>query len=173
MKTIYNKGIKMKNFKKYVSKNISDKVLYPNGIYISVKMQLESAMTVSNFIKEHLPNCKILEPKDMHCTLIYSKKPQKGPIQTKEYEAIATFLHFNKFDDGNVLVAEVKSDTLVRRNKELTEKYKFVSDFGEYKPHFTISYKAKDIDINSLPPINFAIYFDSESVEELDEDWEK
>ena len=166
----------MIKFKQYISENFkdleSDEVLYPGGVYISVKMQLESTIAVSNYMKKYLPNCNVLKPEDMHCTLIYSKKEQKGPVQTKEYEAVATFLHFNKFDDGNVLVAEIKSDTLVRRNKELTEEYNFVSDFDEYRPHFTLSYEAKDIDINSLPPMDFAMYFDSESVEELDENWE-
>ncbi len=144
--------------------------IYPSGVYISLDMVEESFIALKKYMDKYIPNLEHNE--EQHCTLIYSKKEHKEEIIPKEYQVVGTFLRFSKFGENNeVLVAELDCNAMVLRNAELVKKYGFVSDYDEYKPHFTLSYDAKDIDINSLPPIDFAIYFNNETVEPLDENW--
>jgi len=148
----------------------NEEINYPDGVYISVKMRDESLIALKNYADKYLNGYDF--NLDQHCTLIYSKKEQKELIESKEYDAIGTFLHFSKFGkEGETLVAELNCDLLVNRNKELVKKYGFVSDYDEYKPHFTLVYDAQDIDINSLPAIDFALNFYDETVEPLNENW--
>lgn len=149
---------------------VQEESLYPKGVYVSVKMAEESIIALEKYMKEYIPEL-IEDLSTQHCTIIYSKNEQKTEVKTKDYTAIGTFLHFSKFgDDKNILVAEIMCPELEIRNQELVKEYKFVSDFEEYKPHFTLSYKAQDVDLNSLPKIDFAIYFENETVEQLDEE---
>jgi len=169
----------MKTFKQFVSENEAieveteedeDKIHYPDGVYISVKMKEESIIAMEEYCSKYLPGLKINE--EWHSTLIYSQKEQKEEIIPESYSATCTVLHFSKFgQDGETLVAELDAPTLIERNKALVEEYGFISDFDEYKPHTTLVYDAQDVDINSLPEIDFAIHFDSEEVELLNTDW--
>jgi len=171
----------MKTFKEYIStiresdqndENTKDdeKINYPGGVYISVKMTEESQIALNEYTSKYLKDAELNE--ELHCTLIYSKKEQKEEIEPKIYNVTGTFLNFSKFgEDKDTLVAELNCPDLVERNKELVKEYGFISDYDEYKPHFTISYNAKDIDINSLPDIDFAINFNEETIEELNTDW--
>ncbi len=171
----------MITFKQFLSENEEvevevpeeEEIFYPGGVYISVNMEEESLIAISNYMDKYLPNHDTINLENMHCTLIYSKKPYKEEIIPKEYKSIGTFLKFTKFGEKeDVLVAELDCEAMVTRNKELVEEHDFISDFEEYKPHFTLSYNAKDIDINSLPPLDFAIYFENETIDQLDENWE-
>jgi hypothetical protein len=166
----------MKTFKEYIRENEEanaeeeDKIHYPGGVYISVKMQEESIIAMEEYCSKYLPGLEI--NKEWHSTLIYSKKVHKEEIIPASYTAVCTVLHFSKFGkEGETLVAELDCPVLTERNIELVEEYGFISDFDEYKPHTTLVYDAQDVDINSLPEIDFALYFDSEEVEQLDTDW--
>lgn len=171
----------MKTFKEFVAENEDteskevepteeEEVMYPKGVYMCVDMVEESTIALKSYMEKYIPDLEHNE--EQHCTLVYSKKEQKEEIETKEYQAIGTFVKFSKFGpEGNVLVAEIECDMLVDRNDELVEEYEFISDYDEYKPHFTLSYNAEKVDVNSLPPLDFAIYFDNETASELDENW--
>ena len=65
---------------------------------------------------------------------------------------------------------EIDSPDLEKRNKILTDKYDFISDYNEYKSHITLSYNST-LDINALPPFDFGLEFVDESVEQLEVDW--
>ena len=93
-------------------------------------------------------------------------------ITSKNYTTEATFKNFSLFgEDNDALVAEIYSPYLNQRNKVLTDKYSFISDFPNYKAHFSLSYEAQGIDVNSLPDIDFPIVFENETVELLDTDY--
>lgn len=165
----------MKTFKQFlleeIEDEIEDEIKYPKGVYISVNIQEESKIALGSYMEKYLSFYNNLELDDLHCTIIYSAKELKEEVLLKDYKLIANFNRFSKFgDDKNILVIEINSETLVNRNKELTKEYGFVSDYDEYKPHITLSYSVEDLDINSLPPLDFAIYLCDESIEELQED---
>lgn len=161
----------MKTFKDYVNEKEQD-VLYPGGVYISVQMAEESVIHIKEYMAKYLPGKDGPEEDYFHSTLIYSKQQEDRIVEVKEYTAMANVKHFSKFGEKQeVLVCEIESPILIDRNTELVEEYGFISDFEEYKPHFTLTYDASDVDINSLPPIDFIIKFENETVSPLDTDW--
>jgi len=140
---------------------------YKDGVYISLKLADKSKKYFNSYLKKYLSDYTIVtEP---HLTLIFSKKPFEGDIKTKDYVVKGSVKQFNLFD--NILVAEIDSGIIKKRNKELTKKYNFVSDFKDYKPHISLAYNFTG-DLNDLPPME-DLYFDSETVEELDLSWDK
>jgi hypothetical protein len=153
-----------------VQKEEEIEITYPGGVYISVKLSEETELAVQEYQAKYLKGQKINEK--LHCTLIYSKRPQVEEIQPGEYQAIGTFQEFNLFGpDEDTLVVEINSQDLLRRNEELTQEYKFISDYDEYKSHITLSYGIENIDLNSLPAMDFAFIFENEEVEPLDTNW--
>ena len=164
----------MKTFKEFILEQEeteeSDEIHFPGGVYISVKLAPETEAAVKEYQEKYLKGQKINE--SLHCTLIYSKKPQVDNIEPASYSATGTFQEFNLFGpDSDTLVVEINSPDLTRRNEELVQEYKFVSDFGEYKSHVTLSYGIENIDLNSLPAMEFAFNFIEEAIEPLDTNW--
>lgn len=159
------------SFKQYTEDNTAK---FPNGVYISVSLTSESNQNILKYFNEYiLPwNKDIIYNTDQHITLIYSEKPLNRYPMIEQYAGEAKFIKFSLFGpDNDILVVEVKAGKLVQRNKKLTAENDFISDFDEYKPHFTISYNAKNVDINNLPPMTFPIIFEQESVENINVDW--
>jgi len=145
-------------------------IFYPGGVYISVKLSEETEALVKEYQEKYLKGVDINE--ELHLTLIYSKQPEVNEIEPAEYTAVGTFQEFNLFGEkSDTLVAEINSFDLLRRNEILTQEYKFISDFDEYKSHVTLAYGVENIDINSLPPMDFGFTFENETVEQLDLDW--
>lgn len=143
--------------------------LYPDGIYIDVKMREDSYKKVRGWMEDNIPDLQ--QNHDQHCTIIYSKGDYDVSMAPMNYTANATFKTFEMFGpEQNTLVACINAPSLVERNKDLTEKYGFTSDFAEYKPHFTLAYDCV-IDHTILPPIDFPIYFENETVAPLDTNW--
>jgi hypothetical protein len=165
----------MKTFKEYIAEQNSKeedemKIHYPHGVYISVKLDEKTELAVREYQEKYLKGQKIND--ELHCTLIYSKKPQVEEIEPAEYTAVGTFKEFNLFgENSDTLVVEINSQDLQRRNEELVQKYRFISDFDEYKSHITLSYGIENIDLNSLPAIDFSFTFVDETVEQLNENW--
>ena len=148
-------------FKEYLKEN------YKNGVYISLKLTNKSKVIFNNFLKEHLKNQKTTP--DPHCTLIYSKKAFNGLIKTKNNVYKAQFDKFTIFGD-DTLVAKLECPEMLKRNKELTEEYNFISDFDTYQPHITLMYKNGKSVIKSLPNLP-NLEFDNEKAEALDLNW--
>ncbi len=153
-----------------IIEKLSSDLLYTRGVYIALKMKQTSIDKLEEFTNKYLNGIEFNY--DQHCTLIYSKKPFFGEIESKEYSIEAIPTNYSKFGkDGEALVVEIHSQELFHRNSELVEKYGFVSDFSEYKPHFTLSYNAGDIDISNLPMVDFTICFENETVEHIKADF--
>ena len=143
--------------------------LYPEGIYIDVKMREDSYRKVKAWMEDNIPDLK--QNHKQHCTLIYSKGDYDLDITPLSYTANTTFKAFELFGpDQNILVASINAPSLTERNLELVEKYGFTSDFADYKPHFTLAYDCI-IDPTTLRPIDFPIYFENETVAQLNTDW--
>jgi len=160
----------MKTFSEFINEEDDTKIYYPDGIYISVKLTEETEIAIKEYQAKYLKDKEINE--ELHCTLIYSNKPHVDEIIPASYLAIGTFQEFSLFGpDKDVLVVEVNSQDLTRRNEELTREHGFISDYDEYKTHITLSYNSKDIDLNSLPAMDFSFGFESESIALLDTEY--
>lgn len=144
---------------------------YRDGVYVSVGVDAFTQENIKKYMKENLEG--IQQNDSLHCTLIYSQKPLDREVDNEKYETFGTFKSFSLFGDNkDVLVVELVCEKLVERNKELVDKYKFISDFSEYKPHLTLAYKVpEDFDVCSLPEIDFKINFINEHTEPLDNNW--
>jgi 2'-5' RNA ligase len=165
----------MRTFKEFVFENDNESedntIHYPEGVYIACKLSEESEKAVREYQEKYLKQFEINE--ELHCTLIYSKKPQVDEIIPSSYQATCTFNQFELFGPkSDTLVIELISNEMIRRNEELVKEHKFVSDYSEYKPHITLSYGVENIDLNSLPSIDFMITLQDEYVEELNTDWD-
>ena len=149
---------------------IKEQTEYKAGVYVATNLTKETEKKILEYQKANLGDADLNT--DIHCTLIYSKKPLKGEVKTKSYTYTGTFKGFALFGpEQDTLVIEVECPEMVERNAELVKEYGFISDYDEYKPHVTLSYGAKGIDLTKLPAIDFDIEFTAEYVEELDEDW--
>ena len=145
-------------------------ILYKNGVYIATKLSKESEYKIKEYQEKYLSqyDCN----NELHCTLIYSKKPLNKDVLTKEYKYKGIFKDFQLFGPENdTLVIELNSPEMTKRNNELKDEYGFISDFSDYKPHVTLSYDCKDIYLKTLPKIDFDIYLEDEYIEPLNTEW--
>lgn len=154
----------------------------PDGTYVAVKLSEESKDKLySAAEKMKVPN--ILDKKDYHTTLIYSRKylPEfeaKGELNPPIAATISKLEIFTGKDgDQKVLVAVVDCPELVERHKSIMDEHKATYDFDEYVPHVTLSYNCNDFDVKShdiLENIESPfIEFVEEYSTDLDLDWAK
>ena len=159
---------------------MSNGVVEELGVYIAVKYNLYSILKI-NEIAEHYKVPNIIPLDKFHTTLIYSKKATPNvEIKNKvSYIALPDKLDIWESQSGSKsLVLTLKSKHLIDRNKELTDKYNFISDYSKYIPHITISYSIEDwnrIDEMQTYLTNNKIYnimsITSEYKDEIQADW--
>lgn len=117
-----------------------------NGTYIAIKYDNLSSRKIINLCKSFgLPN--IVPIDKLHTTIIYSTVHADNPLIDAEstYNSFIDKLDIFVSSSGiKCLVALLDSSKLIARNKELTDKYGFVSDYPEYIPHVTLSYDIED-----------------------------
>lgn len=118
------------------------------GLYIAVKYNPYSVNKIKQIAENYqVPN--IIPLDKFHTTLIYSTKGAENVevYQDMEYVVLSDKLDIWTSKSGEkCLVLLVDCKQLVDRNLELMNKYQFVSDYPEYKPHVTISYSVDDWD---------------------------
>ena len=157
----------MDSLKKYIN-TLNEQVKYASGVYISVNLTSESKEKLNAYYNAYLS--EYMQNSSLHCTLIYSAKPHNTSPVLERYKTPGLFEKFSKFGpDGDTLVLEIKCPKLTRRNAILTKENGFISDW-EYHPHVTIAYEYNG-DISKLPPIDFPIYFENETLENLNPEW--
>lgn len=156
------------NFKEFLENKKEN--YYPTGVYIAVLPNEKTEKAIKKFQDKYLKNVKAND--ELHTTLIYSNKPQKEKIQPNNNTYAAHFAGFDLFgEEKDTLVMKLSSDALSSRNKDLTKKYNFVSDYDSYNPHITLAYDVKDFDVNSLSTFNEEIILENEYIEDLNDDW--
>jgi len=156
-----------------IIENLYEKdVIYKKGVYISLKVSEESKKEINKWQEKYLKGTEY-NKNDLHLTLIYSKKEHKERIETSSYKIPVIVTEYDIYgEEGNeCLVAKVKSEELLFKNSELVNKYGFISDFPNYEPHITLSYNMNNIQINSLPIIDFVIELEEETIAEINKDW--
>lgn len=159
----------MMNFRDFITESVED---HKHGTYISVKPDKLSKDALRNWaITNKIPNP--LESKDLHCTVIYSRK---GIPEAKHYDmelpinAKTSGLKIFKQQNGkNCVVVTIKSEDLSTHHDTIMDKYGATYDFDSYIPHITLSYDIGDLDIKKYKFPVMDIVFDDYEFTKLDE----
>ena len=94
--------------------------MFPEGIYIDVKMREDSYRKVKVWMEDNIPDLQ--QNHDQHCTIIYSKGKYDLDIIPLNYTADATFKSFEMFGtEQDTLVVSINAPQLVERNLNLVE----------------------------------------------------
>jgi hypothetical protein len=152
------------------------------GTYAGVKFDTPTTTAVLKYIKDNdIPNG--LLPKDMHSTLLYSRKflPEYEALGNIDPMFTGTPTTFDVWkstsEDGsssNCLVIKYDCPELKERHEYLMKKHDATFDFPDFTPHITLSYNIGDMDIDKLPSILDTlpvIHIAKEYQEDLDLDW--
>lgn len=111
---------------------------------------------------------------DMHVTICYSKTKVSGvEPQTEEITLGNSNEEHRKvapLGNGGAIVLHIESPELRSRWKEFRDAGASW-DYDGYNPHITISYKAGNVDLESVHPYLGKIILGAEQFEELDENW--
>jgi len=164
----------MKTFKEFIleqdeTDEQEEEIVYEKGVYISVQPTEITKNNIIKYMEKYLQGEDTQPIDELHCTISYSPQKHTGEVFSDEYTALATPKHFSLFnDDNSTLVLELESQLLDERHNYFKTKYGLVDTYPEYKPHITIVPKIKNIDYNSLPPIDFVIELNNETVQDLD-----
>jgi 2'-5' RNA ligase len=153
----------MKSFSQFIQEQTS----YKNGVYIALNVESKSVQQLTKWYNDNVkPVTKQSINKDLHCTLIYSKKPHNGDIKlsnSKTYGVNA--VSFDQF--GSYLVLKLNGVHLKRLHDKLMKQYNFVFDYEEYTPHITLCEFSGDISGLQVP--EFIIELKEVVIEDLDE----
>lgn len=149
------------------------------GTYVGAKFSIETKVHIKKFIKEHdIPNG--LTSKDMHTTLIYSRKhldKVKGIGELKEpWIGKPKKLEIFKTQNGwKALVLRYECKEQVDFHENVMHTTDATYDYPEYKTHLTLSYNIEDMDEDKLLDLDVSSIGDIEIVklyqEDLNLDW--
>lgn len=156
----------MIKFTKFLAENNHD-----SGTYVNVKPTEDDKnklydWVISNGIKPPM------DKDDYHTTIIYSKTPCPD---VKGYDfnlpVTGTICGWKIFgsDLGKCLVAVIQSSDLQKINADLKRDYGATSDFPEYIPHITVSWKFEGSLPDDYPAMN--VTFDKVEVKGIDPNW--
>lgn len=148
----------------------------PDGTYVGAKLSADTKNMLDGINKKlEIPNP--LEKKDMHITIVYSRKyvpefKSRGKLDEPIIAKPDELTIFPSSEGNNVLVLKLKTPDLIERHEEIVKEYGATHDFDEYKPHVTLSYDVgefdpSDVDINDFGDIEVTEEYD----EELNLDW--
>jgi hypothetical protein len=123
-----------------------------NTLYAYRSVEWESAEGLMKWA--HSQGIVTLLPRyDFHVTVIYSKSPFLWDHEMRNAETLLIKggkRSVEVFGD-DALVLRIESPELEARHKELIA-MGAVSDYPEYKPHITLTYQAKGIDVSQIVP---------------------
>lgn len=143
----------------------------PEGTFVGARLSDESAKKIVKFIKDNnIPDP--VDKKDLHVTLIYSRKylPKFKPRKQLEDDDImlAEPTGFDLYgEEKHALVIELSSPDLHDRHNQIMKEHKATYDFDVYKPHLTLSYECVGFDASSLQlgdlgPLEFSYEYEEE-----------
>ena len=131
-----------------------------NGTFVAVRFAEESIEALIKFAEYYeVPN--LLEPKDYHCTVVYSRKPLNNvpiekPIEPQWiaypvcFDVFLSRSDMNEGPDSRCLVLVIYSEEMNERHTHLREVEGASHDYPSYIPHITLSYDIGDYDISKL-----------------------
>jgi hypothetical protein len=113
----------------------------------------------------------VLEPKDLHVAVVYSKEAMKwDAVENTDAAINCTAGKVVRFDGGAV-VLKLISPELQARHKEFKAAGASY-DFPSYQPHVTLSYDAKEVDLTKITPYEGVLEFGPEQLDEIRESFD-
>jgi hypothetical protein len=142
------------------------------GTYGAVKFSEDSQKILQDLCERlELPN--IVPPKDLHMTLLYSRKEcsnyiPRGSISEEVFPT--AFKVFETHDNKRALVLLCDSPYARMRHNDLMDEHKATYDWSEYHPHISLSMDIGDMTTPVFEPLP-DLEIVEEYVEELKLDW--
>lgn len=115
-----------------------------NGTYAGYRFDEKDLDKIESWCKENnIP--KPVSKKEMHVTLLYSKKPcpkykPLGKLSSPIKAMIEEQEIWDTQDGKRALVAKLDAPEMIKRQKQLMKEHNASFDYDEYKPHLTLSY---------------------------------
>lgn len=147
----------------------------PSGVFACVRPTDQTCKEISKFFEDAgIPD--LIAPSEYHVTVMYAPEQDLADFDIKEDvgSQTAKFAAYDLFgEDKDCLVMKLDSkglheihDTLAAMGMKYT--------YPEYSPHLTLSYKAGDVDISTLPEPEFEFHFQPDlEVNAIDKDYKK
>lgn len=137
-----------------------------------VQRKLENADEFIAWAKDQGFNTTLL-PGDIHVTVAYSKEPLDWPEPLTNHVTIRSRRGrtVEALGDNGAVVLRFSSPILQSRFKEFLDAGASY-DFDSYKPHVTISWKADDIDPDTIEPFDGDLVFGPEVFKEVNMDFD-
>lgn len=159
-----------------------DELKGPRTLYVSRKVK--NTQDIVEWAKQQGME-SMLAPEELHVTICYSKEPMEwddvkrvkgdltvpAPDDVKGEKPIRKIEMFGK--DHDILVLRIDDPELQKRNQEFRDAGAS-SDFPDYKPHITITYRAADLEEGAhekIEPYKGEIVFGPEVFKEIEENW--
>jgi len=146
---------------------------HKDGTYVSALLDDESKQKLDLFTTQNLGLTDKIDPKEYHCTIIYSRTPvpaaENYEFPTKVYAYATGYELFDTKLGKKCLVLRLQCPAIHDINTDMN-KTGATSDYPEYKPHITISYDYSG-EVAELPLPQFEICFDQFEVKPLDIDY--
>lgn len=141
---------------------------HDNGTFGMLKLSDESANELKNWCDKHNIDC--IDPDDLHCTVLYSKKPvpELSKLNDKEVDVLGKIKGWEKLGDALVLELDAPKAAKIH---DFMINHGGTSDYPEYIAHTSVMYDVPD-DIElpkSLP--NFDLIFDKLEIKPIDPDF--
>ncbi len=124
---------------------------------------------------------KCLDPKEMHVTIAYSKKPIDWSDMTDSFDHVQSTVKkhpetreiklFGK--DKNAVVLAFENDDLRRRWEEFRDDFGASWDHDGYHPHISITYDGlpEGLELEDIEPYTGILEFGPEIMEPVKSDW--
>jgi 2'-5' RNA ligase len=140
------------------------------GTYAGLNLTDESNQKIIDLCKQ-LELKDHINKKDIHITLLYSRKVLSGysPKKTKEEVILDKFKIFKDNNGKNVLVVTLKDGYCQKRHNQLMKLHDATYDYPEYIPHITLSYDYRDDKLPKFIDIG-KLQLETEYIEDLNLD---
>jgi len=158
-----------KNLREYIAL-VEEEQDHPNGTYAELVPSSKSLRVIGKIINQ-LSISNPTPTQELHCTLVYSRKPSPGLVDFQpDFPVKAQIVGFKIFPTQagtNCLVLELDS-------AEIQELHKYARslgcthDYPEYTPHVTLTYSWPSDQLPSMDLNGTSLIFDHWHVKPLD-----
>jgi len=140
------------------------------SLYVSRKVK--NTKEIINFAKSQGIE-KILDEKDLHITLAYSKDLVDWDSFEKNEEEIEISLeNATVIKLGDSIALSFQSDVLKKSWQKFID-FGASWDYEGFTPHISLSYYNENVNVSKMEKFNGKITFEKEIFEEIDEEWQE
>jgi len=158
-------GVKMKTFEEYLDE-MCKRQKYIEVVYDENTQEKLHQWCKENGIKHTLNSArkpkKIRGKHEFHTTVIYSNSLHEMENEVIDTKGVSHITGFEMLGaDKDIPTFRVESKQLIDIRKEYQSKYDMKDDWPSYKPHVTITYDTKVLNLDSLPLPDFNLHFNT------------